>query len=132
MKQKWRRPIRQIICILLCIAMLPLVNVSAENYGSAYYTLVQWSRQGTVFKAQDPDVGEMMVSCQITGDENEQLEIYVQDIADPAFEDFMVADYFVTRWPMTGSISRGCPTLKTRQPVRPTGSGTSMGKPTAI
>ena len=97
MKQKWRRPIRQIICILLCIAMLPLVNVSAENYGSAYYTLVQWSRQGTVFKAQDPDVGEMMVSCQITGDENEQLEIYVQDIADPAFEDFMVADYFVTR-----------------------------------
>ena len=93
MKQHGKKNIRRIICILLCIAMLPLVHVSASNYADAYTKLTGWAKQGDADTLQDPEVGKWTRYYYYTVSDEETFAIQFQDVADPEYNDYLIIDY---------------------------------------
>ena len=92
MKQHGKKNIRRIICVLLCLAMLPLVHVSASNYADAYAKLTGWAKQGEAHTLQDPEVGQWTSYYYYTESETESFAIQYQDVANPAYDDYLIID----------------------------------------
>ena len=65
--------VRRILCLLLCLSMLPLVNVSAAGYSDAYQALIKWAKQGEY--------------TQETGSDGTTVRIYWNtDLSGPYYE----------------------------------------------
>ena len=87
---KSRTTVRRILCFLLCIAMLPLVKVSAAGYNDAFQALVKWAKQGEYFQDLVDDVGVVKFSYRGTTVGDQYFEIAYEDAVDPNQQDYIV------------------------------------------
>ena len=85
---------RKMICILLCILMLPLAKASATGYDDAYQTIINWAKQGEYGESQDADIGNYRGWGQmIEINDNEGFVVVYQDAVDPGKQDRILLAY---------------------------------------
>ena len=71
--KKTSTTVRRIICLLLCISMLPLVKVSAASYTDAYQALIKWAKKGDYVDG--------------TGENGREIKLYWnKDLNNPLFD----------------------------------------------
>ena len=92
--KRTRTTIRRILCFLLCLAMLPLVKVSAAGYSDAYNALIKWAKQGEYETGEDPDIGKYKAwGHELDINNNEGFAIVYEDAVDPGKQDRVILAY---------------------------------------
>ena len=83
------RTIARILCLILIVAMFPLVKVSAASYSDSYQTLVKYAKKGDSFKEDDPDIGRYKVYYNGTNMNNHYYEVNFVDFENPGADDYV-------------------------------------------
>ena len=85
---------RRILCLLLCVSLLPLVKVSAAGYNDAFQALAKWAKKGEYYQETYDEVGTVRFSSRDMSLGGYNFQITYQDPVDTGYPDYVVVSIY--------------------------------------